>query len=168
MLHFTTSIPLLQKWRKEESPRVGKTQKKQKQKNYSLLETAEVSHEEAAPVLPSRERIGRSGLVSPGGHLARTEHYRRTTWAALTQGRGHRSPRGGDGSEGVLSWVSTAPQSLVGAEEKYWERVMSLWFIKSGCGSCGCKRNCKHSHRGMSHRHGEKHQCFRSLLDLIV
>lgn len=51
MLHFTTSIPLLQKWRKEESPRVGKTQKKQKQKNYSLLETAEVSHEEAAPVL---------------------------------------------------------------------------------------------------------------------
>lgn len=81
----------------------GKNTKNKKQKNYSLLETAEVSHEEAAPVLPSRERIGRSGLVSPGGHLARTEHYRRTTWAALTQGRGHRSPRGGDGSEGVLS-----------------------------------------------------------------
>ncbi len=61
-----------------------------------------VSHEEAAPVLPCRGKIVRPGLVSPGGHLPRAEHYRRAVWAALAQGGGQRTPWGRDGSEGVL------------------------------------------------------------------
>ena len=83
-----------------------------------MLETVVVSREEAAPVLPCRGRIVRSGLVSPGGHLPRAEHHRRAVWAALTQGGGQRPPWGGDGGEGVLSRVSTAPQSEMDAEER--------------------------------------------------
>lgn len=67
-----------------------------------MLETAIVSHEEAAPVLPCRGRIVRPGLVSPGGHLPRAEHYRLAVWAALAQGGRDRTPWGGDGSEGIL------------------------------------------------------------------
>ena len=74
-----------------------------------MLETAIDSHEEAAAVVLCTGTIVRSGLVSPGGHLPRAEHYRRATWAALTQGRGHQTPWGGDGIEGVLCRVSTAP-----------------------------------------------------------
>jgi len=68
-----------------------------------LLETAAVSHEEAALVLPCRGRIVRPGLVSPGSHLPRAEHYRRAVWTALTQGGGQRTHWGRDGWEGVLS-----------------------------------------------------------------
>lgn len=85
-------------------------------------------------------RIVRSGLISPGGHLPRAEHHRRATWAALTQGGGQRTPWGGDGGEGVLSRVSTAPQSEMDTEEKCRETVISVWFIKKGLW-WGCERN---------------------------
>lgn len=77
-------------------------------------------------------RIVRPGLVSPGGHLPRAEHYRRAVWAALTQGGGQRTPGRRDGSEGVLGRISTAPQSEMGAEERCRERVISVWFIARG------------------------------------
>lgn len=125
-----------------------------KQKDCSLLGTAVVSHE-AAPALPCRGRIVRPGLVSPGGHLPRAEHYRRAVWAALAQRGGQRTPWGGDGSERVLSRVSTAPQSETGAEERCREKVISVRFIKRACGKV--KRNWglrgigKHSNRGIFH-----------------
>lgn len=69
----------------------------------SLLGTPVVPHEEAArSPHAGGGRIVRLGLVSPGGHLPGTEPYRRAVWAALAQGGGLRTPRGGDGSEGVL------------------------------------------------------------------
>lgn len=115
----------------EESPRVRKWQ--QKKRDCSLLETAAGSHEEAAPVLPCRGTIVRSGLVSPGGHLPRAEHHRRDAWAVLTQRVGQRTPWGGDWCEGVLSRVSTSPQSEVGAEERCRKRVIRVQCIKRGC-----------------------------------
>lgn len=90
-----------------------------------LLEVAIVSHEEA-PVLPCRGRSVRSGLVSPGGYLPWAEHHRRAVWAALTQGGGQRTPWGGDGGEGVLSRVSTAPQTQSGAEERCRESTIRV------------------------------------------
>lgn len=50
-----------------------------------------------------------------------------TVWAALTQR--HRSPWGGDRSEGILGWVSIVPQSLMD-EQKWWERV---FYYKKLC-----------------------------------
>lgn len=56
---------------------------KKKERDYSLMEVAVAPHEAPAPA-----RMSRSGLVSPGGHLARAEYHRRAVWAALTQGGG--------------------------------------------------------------------------------
>lgn len=62
-----------------------------------------VSHEEA-PGLPCRggREDRQTRPVSPGGHLPRAEHCCGAVGAALAQGGGQRTHRGGDGSEGVL------------------------------------------------------------------
>ena len=54
---------------------------------------------------------GAAGLVSPAGHMTWAEKPREAVWAALTQGGGHGTPRGREGSGGVLSRGSTAPQT---------------------------------------------------------
>lgn len=57
---------------------------------------------EEAPGLPCRGEHRQTRPVSPGGHLPRAEQCRGAVWAALAQRGGQRTPRGGDGSEGVL------------------------------------------------------------------
>lgn len=57
---------------------------------------------EEAPDLPCRGEDRQTRPVSPGGHLPRAENCRGAVWAALAQRGGQRTPRGGDGGEGVL------------------------------------------------------------------
>lgn len=83
-----------------------------------MSKRAVVSHREAAPVVPCRGTILRPGLVSPDGYLPWAEHYRRAARAVLAQGRGQQAPWGGDGSKGILSGVSNAPQLEMGADER--------------------------------------------------
>lgn len=66
------------------------------------LQVLVVVSREEAPGLPCRGEDSQTRPISPGGHLPRTEHCRGAVWAALAQTGGQRTPRGGDGSEGVL------------------------------------------------------------------
>lgn len=104
-----------------------------KQNDCSLIETVEVSHEEAAPVLPCRGRIVSQawshlvatcpGLITTGGPFG-------LLWAR----EGGSEPLGEEmGVRG--SWVEfLLPNNQMGAKESFRETVISVRFIKRGCG----------------------------------
>lgn len=73
-----------QKWTTENGVTEKLKKQKTKVKYCSFLENAVVSHQEEEEAhSPMQGETVRRGLVSPGGHLPRVEHYRRAVWAVL-------------------------------------------------------------------------------------